>query len=82
MTNSATATHHGFPKQRRNQKKWYDPPKESKRIASERDTLERALAREARAIAGKPTRGGPTVTDPDRPYCKDDQTCCDFCCGN
>ena len=27
-------------------------------------------------------RGGPTVTEPDRPYCKPDQSCCDFCCGN
>lgn len=31
---------------------------------------------------GRPTKGGPTVTDPDRPYCKPDQSCCDFCCGN
>jgi len=29
-----------------------------------------------------PPRGGPTVDDPYRRYCKDDQTCCDFCCGN
>ncbi len=28
------------------------------------------------------TKGGPTVGDPDRPYCKPDQSCCDFCCGN
>lgn len=27
-------------------------------------------------------RGGPTEKHPDRPYCKDDQTCCDFICGN
>lgn len=27
-------------------------------------------------------RGGPTETYPDRPCCKDDETCCDFCCGN
>ncbi len=27
-------------------------------------------------------RGGPTAKYPDRPYCKDDQTCCDFICGN
>ncbi len=26
--------------------------------------------------------GGPTEQEPDRPYCKDDQSCCDFCCGN
>lgn len=31
---------------------------------------------------GLATRGGPTETDPDRPYCKPDQSCCDFCCGN
>lgn len=30
----------------------------------------------------KPTGGGPTEAHPDAPYCKDDQTCCDFCCGN
>lgn len=28
------------------------------------------------------TRGGPTQGNPNRPYCKDDQSCCDFCCGN
>lgn len=35
-------------------------------------------------IAGpsKATKGGPTVTHPNRPYCKPDQSCCDFCCGN
>jgi hypothetical protein len=27
-------------------------------------------------------RGGPTVADPNRPYCKPDQSCCDFTCGN
>jgi hypothetical protein len=26
--------------------------------------------------------GGPTIIGPNRPYCKDDQSCCDFCCGN
>jgi hypothetical protein len=26
--------------------------------------------------------GGPTEAHPDRPYCKPDQSCCDFCCGN
>jgi hypothetical protein len=30
----------------------------------------------------KETKGGPTESDPDRPYCKPDQSCCDFCCGN
>lgn len=30
----------------------------------------------------KPTRGGPTEAHPDAPYCKPDQSCCDFCCGN
>jgi hypothetical protein len=28
------------------------------------------------------TKGGPTEADPLRPYCKPDQSCCDFCCGN
>lgn len=27
-------------------------------------------------------RGGPTERYPNRPHCKDDQSCCDFCCGN
>jgi hypothetical protein len=27
-------------------------------------------------------KGGPTESDPNRPYCKPDQSCCDFCCGN
>jgi hypothetical protein len=27
-------------------------------------------------------KGGPTEKCPDRPYCKPDQSCCDFCCGN
>lgn len=27
-------------------------------------------------------RGGPTEANPDRPYCKPDGSCCDFCCGN
>ena len=26
--------------------------------------------------------GGPTEHDPDRPYCKPDQSCRDFTCGN
>ncbi len=26
--------------------------------------------------------GGPTVDDPNRPYCKPVQSCCDFACGN
>ena len=29
-----------------------------------------------------PLKGGPTEADPNRPYCKPDQSCCDFCCGN
>lgn len=31
---------------------------------------------------GPPTRGGPTEQHPDAPYCKPDQSCCDFVCGN
>lgn len=27
-------------------------------------------------------KGGPTESNPDRPYCKPDQSCCDFVCGN
>lgn len=32
------------------------------------------------ASGGK--KGGPTETEPNRPYCKPDQSCCDFTCGN
>lgn len=28
------------------------------------------------------TKGGPTEAEPNRPYCKPDQSCCDFICGN
>jgi hypothetical protein len=34
------------------------------------------------ALSDKPTQGGPTAAHPDAPYCKPDQSCCDFCCGN
>lgn len=34
------------------------------------------------AQIAKKQRGGPTEKEPERPYCKDDQSCCDFCCGN
>ena len=39
-------------------------------------------ASEKRFEAVKENKGGPTEADPDRPYCKPDQSCCDFCCGN
>jgi hypothetical protein len=29
-----------------------------------------------------PAKGGPIEGDPDRPCCKPDQSCCDWCCGN
>lgn len=32
--------------------------------------------------AGQPRRGGPTEKFPNAPYCKPDQSCCDFVCGN
>jgi hypothetical protein len=35
-----------------------------------------------RAKSPRPTKGGPTEAHPDAPYCKPDQSCCDFCCGN
>ena len=45
--------------------------------------MERRHAANDRAWAtDKPTRGGPTEAHPDAPYCKPDQSCCDFCCGN
>lgn len=31
---------------------------------------------------GRVPHGGPTEANPNRPYCKLDQSCCDFCCGN
>ncbi len=36
----------------------------------------------AAAFPPTPTRGGPTERHPDAPYCKPDQSCCDFICGN
>jgi hypothetical protein len=33
-------------------------------------------------VVEPPTRGGPTEQFPDAPYCKPDQSCCDWCCGN
>jgi len=27
-------------------------------------------------------KGGPSESDPNRPYCKPDQSCCEWCCGN
>ena len=30
----------------------------------------------------KECKGGPTKAKPDQPYCKPDQSCCDFTCGN
>ena len=52
-------------------------PKYAQQIAGE--ALDHVPSRLVRSTA---TRGGPTITDPDRPYCKADQSCCDFCCGN
>lgn len=43
-----------------------------------REFCQQALA----AFLTPPTRGGPTEQFPDAPYCKPDQSCCDFICGN
>lgn len=53
---------------------------EAKRACEEwvREFCRKTLA----AFAERPTRGGPTEDFPDAPYCKPDQSCCDFCCGN
>lgn len=37
---------------------------------------------ETATVSRQPTRGGPTEAHPDAPYCKPDQSCCDFICGN
>ena len=45
----------------------------------------RLAAKEGRARVSSVVavrKGGPTEAEPDRPYCKPDQSCCDFCCGN
>lgn len=39
-------------------------------------------AAEQRIADALPPKGGPTESDPNRPYCKPDQSCCDFVCGN
>jgi hypothetical protein len=40
------------------------------------------LSSEEFSKVSMPTRGGPTEKHPDAPYCKPDQSCCDFTCGN
>ena len=49
---------------------------------SYRTALLLAKALVAQCNAGHLHFGGQTEAEPDRPYCKHDQTCCDFCCGN
>jgi hypothetical protein len=44
------------------------------------DAKDKDRVKEAWEIARE--KGGPTVKEPNRPYCKPDQSCCDFCCGN
>lgn len=61
---------------------WYDG-EEDEHMASGRGPTEAAAV--ADLIENYPrtaTSGGPCASDPNRPYCKPDQSCCDFCCGN
>jgi hypothetical protein len=53
-------------------------------IQGEADILRRVAVelRKAKAEYPPSAKGGPTLADLDRPYCKPDQSCCDFCCGN
>lgn len=53
---------------------------DAKRAAIEwaQDFCRKTLA----GITAPPTRGGPTEQFPNAPYCKLDQSCCDFVCGN
>lgn len=55
------------------------------RVIGAADTTAKVRAESKRAGAYrriKERKGGPIVSEPDRPYCKPDQSCCDFCCGN
>lgn len=58
---------------------WLD----GKQVALGCRTKKRALYWAQRALDDPGSaKGGPTEKEPDRPYCKLDQSCCDFCCGN
>lgn len=57
-----------------------DTPEKAQQAAENyiRDFCQRTLG----ALSPEGQRGGPTEQQPDRPYCKPDQSCCDFTCGN
>jgi hypothetical protein len=61
----------------------YDHAKTDVRLLSHTgDKQWQVVEVEIRPVGPKPTKGGPTEQHPDAPYCKPDQSCCDFCCGN
>ena len=52
-------------------------------LRRERDEARAALSQRAgRPVSADDGRGGPTVENPNRPCCKPDGSCCDYCCGN
>jgi imidazolonepropionase-like amidohydrolase len=59
-------------------------PQASADLASFQDRNPRAIVynKSVKRYEAVPSKGGPTEQDPGRPYCKPDQSCCDFCCGN
>lgn len=61
---------------------WYDGEEDEQMACGHGATEEAAIADLIENHPRTGTRGGPTVGDPNRPYCKEDGSCCDFCCGN
>jgi hypothetical protein len=58
---------------------------ESSGIAGEACIRAQAATARTEALerdASSGCRGGPTASNPNRPYCKPDMSCCDFVCGN
>lgn len=61
---------------------WYDGEEDEQMATGSGPTEAAAVADLIENHPRTATKGGPTVGDPNRPYCKPDQSCCDFCCGN
>lgn len=61
---------------------WYDGEEDEQMATGHGPTEREAVADLIENHPRYETWGGPTEKDPHRPYCKEDQSCCDFCCGN
>jgi len=61
---------------------WYDGEEDEQMATGSGATEAEAVADLIENHPRTATRGGPTESDPNRPYCNPDQSCCDWCCGN